>query len=355
MIKDHWDLKYKDVSIWSYLRFLENGVKITSYRPKIRIYLEDFNGLFLFMLLPLIARNRQVYFLPARTDLIEYCKSFCSGDAIFFLRAEGNNKGNVILIEALRHFIRKTAWLFAYKKYKFLINEYAKIQTKYNGIQLIKNAIGDYWFNSLISIFLKNCEVYYTNCVVPQLESYMGKINSHEIQHGVIHKWHLDYASIPKGLIKNKLIVWSEFDKNKLSKEIGFTGLVVVKKFRNKEDKKIRYAKILYGTVDIDFSNSIDKLNNTSDILIQLHPRDYYGYKNIKDKLIYNVNPMEVDEIYVSDSTIIKICKLNNKKFTYIQMDKENIQEIKVRLYEKYSVVAGLDYEIKKINEILNY
>ncbi|KAA0014609.1 hypothetical protein F0A17_02905 [Billgrantia pellis] len=342
-----WEVKYRGIPVWSYIR----GVYFSQYLPykaKVKFSTADIFAFFTFLTMRF--RNvKVVFFLPAREDVISYQKdvvcAFKISNPITFIRAEGGETGNVFFIELLRFIFRKISFLFCYSEYKRLRSEVWS-ELSFDPSIPLRNFLGDYYFLKLIVFFLKGKKVYYTNCVVPQVERFENSLDSCELQHGVIHSEHLDYSYVP--YVKNSVIVYSEHYLNVLEK-IKFSGkAVVVRKSVYKND--IFFDCIIFTTINLKYCSLVDELFkslNSHDLISRLyvkkHPRDNYAYQFLKkEKILLKASPLDAKIAILPDTSLIINMVEVKKEFIYLHLENISVEEIKETLYRKYKVDSSL-------------
>ena len=354
-VPDHWQVNVGGVSVWSYFRFDHNDLPKSQYIPKAKFGLVDV-VYFIKLLLLRFSNAEIIIFLAARNDLFSLIQSppFDKKNVIF-LREDGHDiAGNVFFIEAFRFIFRKFSPVFFNRALKNL-----EAQLLYNNIDIdkhrtnMKSAIGDYYFNKLLSYFLKGKKIYFSNCVVPKIERSHALSNAIEIQHGVIHQAHPDYANVPKGIFNIPLLCWGEFWLKKI-KTINFGGEVIVgpspvaASIIEKHNNSICFFTTLNDEVSNKIVASLPKLKNF-DVLIQRHPRDQYNYdfsEYTNVTACKGLSPLEVKWPIMHDSTFCYVCAKNNKVFIYLANHSENKVEVIERLYDKYNAIHQKDYYI---------
>lgn len=339
MDKKIWDRKFKNIPVWSYLR----GSFFSQYLPykyKMKISLSDVIGLLKFFSL-FFLKKRIIVFVSGRKDLINYSYEvvqYYNMKSIYFIRDEGDIKGNVFFLEVFRFFCRKFLWVFFYSEKKYLVNYFIENEPEVN-TNPIKDLIGDYIFYKIIKWILKRHDVIYSNCVIPRVARYLKDFNTIEIQHGVIHVNHLDYVYVP--YIKSKFVCFSN-SINVSLKEWHYSGLVeVIEKKPKIVD--ISYNIVFFTTVDKHYSLSIQKIIKMFPVCnyfkFKKHPRDNFNYDmEINNNIINNISPVEVRFPVLPDTSMISDCFLNNKEFIYYSLggDKSQVREYLLNKYNIY-------------------
>lgn len=335
------------VPIWGYINFIISNKKLTVYKPTIRFTIHDFIYLFKLLLLPLLSNKYKVICIPNRQELVDFVEHHFKGDkVIIFLRSE-NKRGNSFLIEAMRMLLRLLSSAALNKEVSILLKE--RIERK-ELEKAVKQFRGDLKFNKVLSWFLKGKEVYYTNCIIPKVEKYMGLHDSYEIQHGVIYKGHPDYSDLPSSTVKRGVLAWNDYWKNKLVVDCLYPGLVIASDFESSEydEKSINSGVLVLTTVSDNFSQEIISKYNRSDVIIRRHPRDYFDYIGSGFSGVINddVKIGHYDKLICHDTTLIRTLVTHKVMFFYLLLPDEEIQEVKSRLLDKYGACWSQDYEI---------
>ncbi|HBN6202652.1 TPA: hypothetical protein L3M66_001216 [Vibrio parahaemolyticus] len=344
-----WKVNYKGCSVFGYIIANVEGKRVTRFSPKIRLSIKDIEGFLRFLSIPFLNDDTVVVCIPDRKDLHDFVEQYFQGKKLVkFVRAEVGY-GNSFLIEALRKLSRLIFKFFLIPHKNRLIKELGLEKNK-----IIKNDIesflGDYYFNKIIALFFKNKKVYYSNCVVPKIEKYMGLMNSTEIQHGVIYKDHFDYANMDRNYLYGKFLAWNKYWADILRNECNyplpiehgsFTGELIDLKRREK-------GILILTTVSEEFSINIINYFNFKDVTLRKHPRDYFPYKQrgFVGK-VENYTPLAAyDKIVCSDTTIIKSLVDAGYYFSYLGLSSESDVEINIKLREKYQAELNVNYEI---------
>ncbi|MBH0078185.1 hypothetical protein [Pseudoalteromonas sp. NZS11] len=354
-LPDYWGINIKGTSVWSYFRFNHNRLPTSQYKAQFKLSWNDITYFFRLLLLR-FSKAEVVIFLAARNDLLSLLNSepFVSKKTVIFLREDGHGvPGNVFIIEAFRYLFRLLSCVLFYRSFKDL-----QRQLNLNGLDLnvhngsIKAAVGDFYFNKILSFFLKGKVVYFSNCVVPKIERVQLRSNSIEIQHGVIHDLHPDYAKIPKEFFKSPLLCWGDFWKRKII-NVGFCGTLIVgpvpliKKPSENYTDSVCFFTTVNEHISYKIIDCIKQLGNVN-ALLQMHPRDRFDYEISLDNILTckGLSPLEVLWPVMHDSTLAYVCAENKKKFIYLAGDNENTDEIIKRLLEKYNASHEDDYYI---------
>lgn len=356
-LPDHWQVNIEGISVWSYFRFNHNDLQMSKYKPSYTFGLVDVFYFFRFLFLRLDKRNA-VYFVAARSELLSLVNQISSEldeSPLMFLREDGHGiKGNVFFLEAIRFLFRKMAPILFRPCCLSISNQLNLLKLDIKKFESnISVVVGDYYFNKFIRFFLKGKHVYFTNCVIPKIERTQALHLSIELQHGVIHDAHPDYANIIDGIFNVPLMCWGVFWQDKIIKA-GFRGQLIVGEIPNRdsattnEDINICF----FSTIDTDFSNlimdAVGRINHC-DVFIQPHPRDpfVYNIENFKNVSIgKGISPVDCHIPIMNDSTLVYFCVDGGKSFIYLASINESQKDIEVKLFNKYGAVINDHYII---------
>lgn len=342
---EHWDVVFRGVTIWPYLRFKYQEKRVTAYKNSYRFRV---SALLLPLLLIIYGRvlRRPVISVVGRRGMLDYVRSEFAGIKYLLVSRSEQVPGNSLLIEAVWFVFRKLSWRFVRSEYNAvcILLESKGIDSLYYESD-VKAAIGDYFYNCFISFFIRG-PVYYTNCLIPKIERYMGRMDSIEIQHGVIHKEHMDYANIDRKYIKNLLLVWNSHWKDRLG-DIGYGGDLIVSghDYVATDDRFERHGVTLFTTVDEGFSCKVDAYKGGEVIRLQKHPRDYFSYSNDSYEIVVAGERLTAYAI-CHDTTLIYYFLKNSVFFVYLLSPNEDEAEAAFRLNEKYNARIGEDFLI---------
>jgi len=332
---EHWDVKFRGVTIWPYLRFNYQEKRITAYKNNYRFKISALL-LPVFLVIHSCLRKRPVVSVVARSGMVDYVQTeFASEHVLLVFRSE-QLPGNALFVEAMWVLFRKLSWRFVRSEYddvcRFLDSKGIESR-KYESD--IKTAIGDYFYNYFISFFVRG-RVYYTNCLIPKIERYMGLMDSVEIQHGVIHEEHMDYANIESKYIKNSLLVWSSQWEERL-KSIGYGGELIVANhdYISIDDRVERSGITIFTTVDEGYSCKVDAFKGSFPVRLQKHPRDYFSYTNNRFVEVVAGEKLTAYAI-CHDTTLIYYFLNNSVFFVYLLSPNEDEAVVVRRMNEKY-------------------
>ncbi|MEZ9390268.1 hypothetical protein BCU13_013120 [Vibrio lentus] len=349
-----WDVKYKGCSVYGYIVANAKDKRVTSFKPKYRLYFSDIKGLFRLFIVPFMDNSKVIVCSPDRADLDLFISDyFVNEEVIRFTRREIES-GDTFLIDAVRKMFRVVLSVVLKRKEKEIAGKFGFLDNK-TIEKDINSFLGDYYFNYVLSFFFKNKKVYYTNCVVPKVEKYMGLMNSVEIQHGVVYKGHFDYCDIDKRSLYGGFLAWNEYWKGVVENECHYSVDVVCGSYNGEvvqTDIKDTRTLVL-STVHDQFSMMIMSYFNHENVVLRKHPRDYFNYKDrgfIGE--IENYTPLvNYNKIVCSDTTIIKVLVESKLFFYYLMISDESELEVENRIIKKYQAVRGVDYQIYK-NEV---
>ena len=346
--RDAWSIAYRNASIWGYLRTQYHGQEVTAFHPRVRFGWADILGGLRFLVLRWSSRKIVVACLN-RPDVLAFVRSMLApGSYVLFLRSE-LAPGNSFFIEAVRVVFRLWARFFRRAELAAIMARLQQFDARYgwNPADVLA-AMGDYHYNRWLRFFLKGKTVYYTNCIVPKIEKHMGEHLSVELQHGIIHRDHLDYAGMPAQVIKSRLVVWDAFWRDRLVAQFHYGGEVLCGSFSLAGgDADCTHEVIIYATVSDDMSRMIEAYRPVGDVALQLHPRDYFSYTDLASRyvLIHGTMPNRARHVLINDSTLILHCVANRQYFFYLRLPGEQEQNIQARLLDKYAAVHRAHYE----------
>lgn len=311
-----WEITFFGYPLWVHCRDgLSKGsihIGFKQNKPKIKDLLISTYKTFKFFVRQ--KKYKKVYFLADRMELLESYREDNEQKKILFIHFEKIKRNRNIDIEyisadflnVIRFIFRKSVYLFFFKVYKKSLRSCRGLCSN----QQIKIAMGDALFLRFLSLcFDSHIEKYYAVAVIPPGEKFLNRLNSFEIQHGVIHKNHVGYMGIPE--VKNTLIVYHQNYKKLLCNEkyMGKLNLIEYKKtFLQKTSSRI-FCAVIYTQPIIGMQKAIESfftINNPENIWIQRHPKDTYCY-NISEKyFVEDTIPNEVDYPICYTSTIIE-------------------------------------------------
>jgi hypothetical protein len=343
---DRWDISVHGLTIWPYIRASALGFSSPNYRPRIRCSPRDLFA-FLSIITIRLRRPGALIFCTGRSDVLHFA-AHVAPDAIFTVVRDEGNGGNAFLLEAVRWLARRSAWMLDYIEYRRTIKSLSMVDVDPTyARQQIKTAIGDLWFLRLLRILIgPNRPIYFTNCVIPKIEKAASLLNSTEIQHGVIHGEHYDYANTPQAAARIPLVVWNDHWRE-VVQSCGYEGTVhVTKGYRLPGQKDELFGIVVFTTVSEDFTQKILSSRNLRNLYIQPHPRDYMDYSETGAQIIRGYSPGNCATPVLHDSTLIVQAVENQVQFIYLKLDSEDYGEVESRLLRKYHARLGVDYKI---------
>jgi len=323
---DLWKYKLFDYPLWIHCRepmlisamMVERKIK----RPKILEMLKSFLETIIFLLTQY--KYDKVYFLMERAELLEIYKEDKSKRKKLFLNSEQEkvyDKDDYIssdFFSLLRFLSRKIAFRVFKKKYQSISDDLVKIGFDSDLNKYIQIAMGDALFLKFLSfILIKRNDKIYTGAVIPIGEKFINSLNSHEVQHGVIHSTHIGYINIPK--VKNRLLLYSKQYKEVL-KEAGYEGQLIINEYKHNflNRSSIRYFPIvIYTQPTMDMQEAVNNFMRNikpNNVFIQKHPKDYFNYQIDKNLFITATVPSEVGFPIMYISSIIE-------NFTFFNRD----------------------------------
>jgi len=358
-----WEHKLFDYPLWIHCRepLLDTGVMVERVvkRPTLFKMIKSFIGTIKFLLTQ--KKYDNVYFLMERAELLEIYKNDKNSNKILFLNPEQEKVMDSRyyvssdFFNLLRFISRKVTFLIYWKQYQLLIRK-----IKYMGLTselhyYIKAGMGDAFFLFFLSLVLskKNKKIY-TGSVIPMGEKFLNKLNSFEVQHGVIHLAHLGYIKIPK--VENTLILYHK-RYVKLLIDSGYEGKLIVQEYKKSffEKETLRHFSIVIYTQPIlkmqQAIRDIMKKRKDKNIYIQKHPKDYFNYELDQQYFITGTTPMEVDYPIMYVSSIIENFTLYNKHcYIYdINHGGINIEDfLKIYVQGSKSEIT-IEYDLDKI------
>ncbi|WP_063669837.1 hypothetical protein [Aliivibrio fischeri] len=315
-----WDIKFNEIPVWHFLR--EDYTVSTNPVPqKLRFpgVVSLIMSIF-FIIKYIVLSKKDLIFILDRQDLRDFVK--IKPDANVLLHSESHKQkyNNVSILNVFRFVLRKTCWIFFLKRRARIVNKFIDLGVeKINVKRAVNNLIGDYAYNKSLSLFIGNSRcVYYSGCGPAGIEKYMNAMNSFEIQHGVIHRNHPGYSSVP--YVKNGLIVYSKIYKD-LLRSLNYGAKIESYNFKTsmveKKDATIKFDVVIYTQPISFYCEFIDEILTKSkyrnNILIKRHPRDEYDYIH-SAVYVDEVHPSEVRLGVFYTTTVIEDylgCKRN--------------------------------------------
>ena len=321
-----WEYRLFDYPLWIHCRepLLEDGImadrKMTY--PAVLSMLKSFFQTVKFLL----SQNQYdtVYFLMERAEILQIYKQENSKRKILFLNREQERayeeKDYISsdFFNLLRFISRKTAYLIYRKKYRLVMQQLDRIGYGDMLDSYIRTAMGDAFFLKILSFLLrKGTKKFYSGCVIPIGEKFVNRLNSYEVQHGVIYPEHIGYAEIPE--VRNTLVLYSERYRGILQQS-GYRGKLLVHDFKKSffERESSRHFPIVIYTQPLrqmqEGINQFLKKYQPKDVYIQKHPKDYFDYDIASRFLVTATTPHEVSCPIVYTSSIVENFALYDRK-----------------------------------------
>ena len=320
-----WKYKLFDYPVWIHCRepLVNSTMKIDRRikTPTIIGMLKSFFQTMKFLLFQY--KYEKVFFLMERAELLEIYKKDDSKKLLFLNPEqekvyEGDDYISSDFFSLLRFLSRKIAYLIFIKKYQFIISELENMDFDLKLNEYIKVAMGDALFLKILSlVLLKRYKKYYSGAVIPMGEKFVNKLNSYEVQHGVIHPVHVGYMNIPE--VKNTLILYSK-NYEKIMRLNYYIGKIIIDNYKKTFFEKTtnRYFNIvIYTQPTLEMQEGINSFILTykpDNFFIQKHPKDYFDYTIDAKYFVTQTTPNEVGYPIMYTSSIIENFILYNKK-----------------------------------------
>lgn len=297
-----------------------------------------------------------------RNELLESFIQDEEKDKVLFLHFEQEHNYNSKYISAdffntFRFLCRKITYIIYYKQYQYFKKKLIKKTNQEN----IKIAMGDaLWLKVFSLILRKRYKKYYSGCLIPIGEKFINRLNSYEVQHGVIHNSHVGYIGLPN--TKNTLMLYHQkyidlLDNNKYK---GVLVLNTYKKYYLQANTNREFDIVLYTQPIQEMQQQINIFLQTYDknnIYIQKHPKDYFKY-NIKSQfIVQDTLPKEVKNPIFYCSSCIENFTLDNRTCYIWDVKVEGINLKKIlnifreNTINQFIIKDKLEDIIKSINE----
>lgn len=361
-----WEYTLFDYPLWMHCReplLSSMMAERKLIRPKTMDILKSFFKTIKFLLTQ--KKYDKVFFLMERSELLEIYKVEKSTRKLLFLNHEQDRvytESDYIssdFFNLLRYLSRKVAFLIFFKRYREVIKTledsgYGTVLHDY-----IKNAFGDALFLQFLSIVLsKKNEKFYSGSVIPMGEKFLNRLNTFEVQHGIIHPHHVGYIGLPE--VKNSLILYSD-RYVRLMKDHGYRGELIVNEYKKTFFQKLsnRYFPIvIYTQPTPEMQKNINefmKRRLPENIFIQKHPKDYFEYEVDSRHFVSETTPIEVGCPIMYISSVIENFTLYDKTcYIYdLKLEEVDLEEfIAIYTQGSSSEMVVID-ELDKIYEII--
>lgn len=324
-----WDLRFLGYPIWIHFRerLIDSGVPAERKlrMPPLRVIVKSFfqTAGFLFRQ----SRYKHVYFLMDRAELLEIYHTDPHTEKILFLNREqedeytGSDYISSDFLNLFRFLCRKSAYLLFPFRYKHFTRQFRILGYDTALYRTTKNAMGDALFLKLLSLLMKNNKKFYTGAVIPIGEKFLNLLNSHEVQHGVIHPSHVGYIGLPT--VKNTLILYARKYETILRK-YHYEGPLDVntykERFLNRASGRA-YPVVIYTQPLQKMQRAIETFFTQChpvNIYIQKHPRDYFPYAIDAKYFVKGTIPSEVRfPVFYTSSTIENFSMFDRTCYIY--------------------------------------
>jgi len=322
-----WDETFFGYPLWIHFRedLIKGGIKADRRikKPSLFQMLKSMRQTLFFLLFEQ-QRKPKTYFLMERAELLEVYRNDPSENKVLFLNFEQGHGYDGVFISAdffnlIRYISRKCTFVFVYFSYRHSVDFFSnglldRAVVKTN----VQNAMGDAFFLFILSKLLRqDYRKCYSGCIIPIGEKFLNRLNSIEVQHGIIHKEHVGYIGIPS--VKNDLMLYHEKYKTILI-ENGYVGNLFVDSYKKIffERKSSRYFPIVIYTQPLkEMQDKLKKFltnyRGEMDIYIQKHPKDYVNYPLDKQYIVHATTPNEVGFPVFYTSSVIENFTLANR------------------------------------------
>ena len=360
-----WEHTLFDYPLWIHCRepLLSTGMMVERKinRPTFSVMLKSFLGTMKFLLTQ--KKYDKVFFLMERAELLEIYKNEKNSKKLLFLNSEQEKvyKGNYIssdFFSLLRFISRKIAFRIFRKKYNNLKLNIRELNLDTSLEKYIQVAMGDSFFLKFLSLILsKKSDKFYTGAVIPMGEKFLNRLNSYEVQHGVIHPAHIGYVGLPE--VKNTLILYSKRYES-IMRQFDYSGQLKIDEYKKIffEKKSTRsFPIVIYTQPTEDMQEAVNTFIQQSyvtNVYIQRHPKDYFKYE-IDEKFLVNATiPSEVNYPIMYTSSVIENFTLYNRDcyiydLKYVDDVKKNLEIYTLGTKSKMIIMDSLDDIYKTI------
>lgn len=223
------------------------------------------------------------------------------------------------------------------------------------GYRNVSFSIGDILWLRLINLCTKNNRIYFSNFLIPKSSKLLDE-RFEEIQHGIIDRFHWDYARIPNNISNiNFYSLQNQKMCKKHSSEFNFSSSLFPLKETIQLDKKYKFDFLIFASgpgVFLSYKESIklyEVLKKYGRVAIKPHPReiDLYG-KNIN---VVNGLIPEFDIAFCGFSSVFQLWN-NRKKICVLYNGIEDLDSVECGIICDTPEYTFIDQDIKKdLNE----
>ena len=322
-----WNITFLEYPLWIHFRedLIANGIKADRKIaiPAIKHIISSTFQTLKFIIYTQHTRPT-TYFLMERTELLESFKQEIATNKVLFLNHEQEHLYHdsyirADFLNAIRFICRRITYILFYFYYLKAYSYFQNTPLKETEIkQNIKNSMGDAFFLKLLSkIFRRDYPKYYSGCIIPIGEKFINRLNTFEVQHGIIQPSHVGYIGLP--MVKNALLL---YDKRYevLLREHNYQGTLFINPYKKKflETKSTRYFPIVIYTQPLQemqeaLINFLTENKNHKNIYIQKHPKDYALYPIEHIHIVNSTMPCEVGSPIFYTSSVIENYTLSNR------------------------------------------
>jgi len=334
---DVWELTLFGYPLWIHCRepLLAGGMMTERkiMRPKSVDMMKSFLKTMKFLFTQ--KKYDKVFFLMERTELLEIYKREKSANKLLFLNHEQERvykETDYIgseFFNLLRFISRKVAYRIFRKKYKESMGYLKNIEFNIKLDKYIKNALGDALFLQFLSLILsRKSQKYYTGSVIPMGEKFLNRLNTYEVQHGVIHSNHVGYIGLPE--VKNNLIIYSSRYRALLEKH-GYRGPLVLNEYKKtffEKKTKRHFPIVIYTQPTLEMQEEVSRFMKhhvRKNVFIQRHPKDYYNYDIESYYFVTGTTPSEVGHPIMYISSVIENFTLYDRTCYIFDLDYPSI------------------------------
>ena len=322
-----WKETFFDYPLWIHFRedLIDNGIKADRRTavPSLKNIIKSTFQTLKFILYTQHTKPT-TYFLMERTELLESFKQEKDTNKVLFLNHEQEHLYHASYIRAdflnaLRFLCRKSTYIFFPTSYQKALAYFQNTPLTKSTIKTnIQNGMGDAFFLMLLSkVFRHDYPKYYSGCIIPIGEKFLNRLNTFEVQHGIIQPSHVGYIGLPK--VENTLLLYDN-RYEVLLREHHYQGNLLINPYKAAflKTKSSRYFPIVIYTQPIQEMQEalIGFLNENKvhkEIYIQKHPKDYATYPIDPTHIVHSTTPNEVGSPVFYTSSVIENYTLLNR------------------------------------------